>query len=416
MSHNLQAVSTSLHFPFKQVNTGTVLKELRNLKRSKSPGLDDIPPSLLKDAESCLAEPLTYLINMSLHTGQVANEWKQAKVLPLFRSGNATKLDNYRPISILPILSKVLERVVHMQFTDYLESSRLLYKYQFVFQRQHSTNLAVMFFTDSVPRAMDNGQFTGSVFINLRKAFDMVDHSCLLKKLEMIGAHSQEHVWFTDYLFNHHQTIVYENCKSESFPFFYGVSQGSILGPLLFLVHINSLHKCLENPDVLLYANDAVIYTSHKEKRTLELMLTQDMSNTANWLDKNKLIINLKKGKTESMLFGTGQCLGKENVNPFSVKTRDQSICYSTSYKYLGITLDPVLTLSHHLLNTYRKASGRLCLLQRIRPLLTIQSAKSMYQSSSMILPVFSYCNTITLDLSESFTQNYETLRIEQIE
>ena len=153
VSHDLQAVSTSLRFHFKQVNTGTVPKELRNLKRSKSPGLDDIPPSLLKDAENCLAEPLTYLINM--HRAGISNEWKQAKVLPLFKSGNATELDNYRPISILPILSKVLERVVHMQFIDYLESSRLLYKYQFGFRRQHSTNLAVTFFTDSVRRAMD---------------------------------------------------------------------------------------------------------------------------------------------------------------------------------------------------------------------------------------------------------------------
>ena len=132
-------------------------------------------------------------------------------------------------------------------------------------------------------------------------------------------------------------------------------------------------------------------------------MLTQDMNNIANWLDNNKLIINPRKGKTESILFGTGQRLGKENVNPFSVKIRDQSICYSTSYKYLGIAFNPTLTLSHHLLNTYRKASGRLHLLKRIRPSITIQSARSIYQS--MILPVFSCCNTITLDLSESFTQ-----------
>ena len=219
---------------------------------------------------------------MSLRRGQVPNEWKQAKVLPLFKSGNDTELDNYRPISILPVLSKVLERVVHTQFIGYLESSRLLYKYQFGFRRQHSTNLAVTFFTDSVRRAMDNGQFTGSVFIDLRKAFGMVDHSCLLEKLKTMGVHSQEHVWFTDYLFSRHQTIVYENCKSESFPVFCGVPQGSILGPLLFLVYINSLHKCLENSNVLLYADDAVIYTSHKGKRTLELMLTQDMNNIAN--------------------------------------------------------------------------------------------------------------------------------------
>ena len=117
------------------------------------------------------------------------------------------------------------------------------------------------------------------------------------------------------------------------------------------------------------------------KKRTLELMLTQDMNNIANWLDKNKLIINLKKGKTESMLFGTGRRLGKENVNPFSVKIRNQSICYSTSYKYLGITLDPTLTLSYHLLDTYRKASGRLRLLKMITPSLTIQSARSVYIS-----------------------------------
>ena len=191
---------------------------------------------------------------MSLRIGQVPNEWKQTKVLPLFKSGNATELDNYRPISILPVLSKVLERVVHTQFIDYLESNRLFYKYQFGFRRQHSTNLAVTFFTDSVHRTMDNGQLIGSVYIDLRKAFDTVDHSCLLEKLKTIGVHSQEHVCFTDYLFNRHQTIVYENCKAESFPVFRGVPQGSILGPLLFLVNINSLHKYLENSNVLLLA------------------------------------------------------------------------------------------------------------------------------------------------------------------
>ena len=136
---------------------------------------------------------------------------------------------------------------------------------------------------------MDNGQVTGSVFIDLRKAFDTVDHSCLLEKQKMIGVRSQEHVWFTDYLFNRHQTIVYENCKPESFPVFCGVPQGSILGQLLFLVYINSLHQYLENSNVLLYADDPVIYTFHKEKGTLELMFTQDMNNIANWLDKTNL-------------------------------------------------------------------------------------------------------------------------------
>ena len=188
---------------------------------------------------------------------------------------------------------------------------------------------------------MDNRQLTGSVFTDLRKAFDMVHQSCIFEKLKMIGVHSQEHVWFAAYLFNRHQTIVYENCKSESLPVFCGLPQCSILGPLLFLVYINCLHQCLEHSNVLLYPDDAVIYTSHKEKGTLELMLTQDINNIANWLDKNKLIIDLKKSKTEPTLFGRGQHLYKEDDNPFSVtKIRDQNICYSTSYKYLGITSD----------------------------------------------------------------------------
>ena len=132
-----------------------------------------------------------------------------------------------------------------MQFVDYLESNRLLYKYQLGFRRQNSTNLAVTFLADSVCRAIDNGQLTGSVFVDLRKAFDMVDHSCLLEKLKTMGVH----------LFNRHQTIVYENCKSESFPVFCGVPRGSILGLLLFLVYINSLHQCLENsnPGTLMF-------------------------------------------------------------------------------------------------------------------------------------------------------------------
>ena len=179
----LQPVKTN--FLFKEVHKLQIYKELRNLKRKKATGLDNFPPGLLKDAASVIAKPLTYVINLSLRSGAVLAEWKEAKVLPLFKFGSSTEIGNYRLISLLPILSKIFEKVVYSRLVSYLESNNLLPDNQFGFRSKHSTELAVTYFTNMIRKEADNDRVTGAVFIDLSKAFDTISHSgrllCILE-------------------------------------------------------------------------------------------------------------------------------------------------------------------------------------------------------------------------------------------
>ena len=308
-SHNSERDSTipSNVFQFQNVSSTDVLKALQNLKRTKSPGLDDLPPGMLKDAAIYITEPLTYIINPSLTTGMIPSSWKEAKVLPVFKSGSSSVMDNYRPISVLPAVSKILERIVHGQLSKYLEENALMSPYQFGFRRKHSTSLAVTYLSDTIRKSINKGELTGAIFVDLRKAFDTVDHCRLIEKLKNYRVLETELDWFTDYLFNRHQTVIYDCHKSKRHPVFCGVPQGSILGPLLFVAYINDLPAVLSFSNIIMYADDTILFYSHKNMNDIQEDLDKDMNAVASWLNQNQLVINLSKGKTESMIFGTSQ-------------------------------------------------------------------------------------------------------------
>ena len=167
-------------------------------------------------------------------------------------------MDNYRPISLLPVLSKVLERAVHFQLYNYLQQHKILSPYQCGFRKRHSTEFAALSFSDNIRRNMDQGQLTGAVFIDLRKAFDTVDHAVLLAKLSNMGIVGREHDWFSDYLTNRTQVVEFQGVTSAPNTISAGVPQGSILGPLLFILHINDLLQVISECSKLMYADDTV--------------------------------------------------------------------------------------------------------------------------------------------------------------
>ena len=163
-------------FRFEEVSQSFVKTQLKGLKAGKATGLDNIPARLLIDSAEIIAAPITLLINISLTSGQVPAEWKAARVVPLFKSGKVVDMDNYRPISILPVLSKVLERAVHKQLYHYLQLHKILSPYQYGFRKNNSTEFAALSFAETIRRNMDQGCLTGAAFIDLRKAFDVVRH------------------------------------------------------------------------------------------------------------------------------------------------------------------------------------------------------------------------------------------------
>ena len=165
-------------------------------------------------------------------------------------------MDNYRPISVLPVISKLLEREVHKQLTEYLREYKILSPYQYGFRKLHSTEFATLAFADMIRRNIDNGLMTGAVFLDFKKAFDSVDHSLLLDKLYNLGILDREHEWFANYLDGRKQIVDYQGILSAANSVEVGVPQGSILGPLLFVLHVNDLPNAICHCSVLMYADD----------------------------------------------------------------------------------------------------------------------------------------------------------------
>ena len=179
---------------------------------------------------------MAHIINLSLMTSTVPSIWKAAKVNPIYKSGNVDLVENYRPISILPTLSKLLERTVHDQLYSFLEDNKLLSDCQFGFRKRRSTKLAATLLCDSVRKGFEGGLLVGCLFLDLSKAFDTMGHSLIIEKLMLHGVSGPELAWVTDYLFNRTQTVDIDNHLSSKEAIHLGVPQGSILGPLLFIV------------------------------------------------------------------------------------------------------------------------------------------------------------------------------------
>jgi hypothetical protein len=186
-------------FQFKEISVSFTLKQLRGLKTGKAVGLDNIPLRLLKDSACIVATPLTTIINASLRQGIVPDDWKSARVTPLLKKGKVEDLDSYRPISVLPIVSKLLERAVHTQLGEYSKEHNILSPYQCGFRKAHSTEFAALSPADTIRRNIEQGQLTGALFTDFRKTFDSIDHSVLLNKLSALGIVDHELVWFEDY-------------------------------------------------------------------------------------------------------------------------------------------------------------------------------------------------------------------------
>jgi len=246
---------------------------------------------------------------------------------------------------------------------------------------------------------------TGAIFIDLKKAFDLVDHHCLLQKLEHYGIRGQSLLWFENYLTTRTQRVKFDKDLSTCLPIEYGVPQGSILGPILFVLCINDLPECLLTSSVSMYADYTVIYFSGPSSNEIAQTLQDDLNRIANWLADNKLVLN--QSKTKWLLIGTRQKL--ELSLTTKVELHGKHIDRVSSFCYLGVTLDEHLSWEEHTDSICSKVNKRICLLARIRPYITLKAAKSVY--NSIIHPIFTYADTVWGEVSISCSKYLQGLQ-----
>ena len=242
--------------------------------------------------------PLHYLINLSLESGYIPIELKIAKIVPVFKDGDCHSFTNYRPISLISSFAKLLKKIVAKQLVGFLTSHNIFYKHQYGFRAKHNTSHPVLHFTDNIYNALNQNPpaITLSIFSDLKKAFDTVDHEILLKKMEHYGVKGASNVWFYNYLSEREQFVCLDGAKSEKQKIICGVPQGSVLGPLLFLIFINDLPNATEFL-TLLFADDTTFQYSGVDLDTLFEKCNIELEKASKWFKANKLTLNVKKNK-----------------------------------------------------------------------------------------------------------------------
>ena len=277
---------------FTSISSADVTKHLKNLDIRKSPGVDKIHPKLLREAAHVVTEPLTYIFNLSITKDIVPSKLKSARILPIFKgTGNPELPGNYRPISILPACSKILEKIIYNQMIQILGDD-CLFERQYGFRRGLGTTEAIRNLVDGLHKSLHAGNINIGIFIDFKKAFDTVNHEILINKLEGYGFTGVAKRWLEDYLKNRNQMVKINNKPSSKLSVKVGVPQGSILGPLLFLLYINDMKEYIKHGTWQLFADDTNIFYNTKDIEIAIIEIHEDMVGLNKWLEENKLTVN----------------------------------------------------------------------------------------------------------------------------
>ena len=275
-------------------NVNEVLRIISGLKHT-SPGWDGINSGCIKSNSNSLAVPLTHIINLSLNQGMFPTSMKIAKVIPLFKNDDCTKINNYRPVSVLPVLSKVFEKIMYRRILDFINKNNILYQFQFGFREKYNTSFALLTLIDKISSAIDKGEYVIGLFLDLSKAFDTINHRILFDKLYKYGVRGIALDWVKDYLSNRKQFVHFNGISSNQSDITCGVPQGSILGPLLFLLYVNDLPNVSDILFPLLFADDTNLFLSGNDLNNMINVINGEVRKIVSWLNCNKLSLNIKK-------------------------------------------------------------------------------------------------------------------------
>lgn len=378
--------SSAAHSMFlKPVSENEVRTEITSLKNSNSEGYDEINTKIIKTCTNELSAIITHLINLSFSLGIFPEALKVSIVKPLFKKGEKSDVNNYRPITLIPILSKIFEKCMYKRLIDYCNKFNIIKKEQFGFQKNKSTTLAIFTLLKNVMTNINQNRLTTGLFFDLSKAFDLVSHDLLLQKLEAIGIRGIVLQWISSYLNNRRQRVIITKVDknndmtphlSELMCNKYGIPQGSVLGPILFILYINSIinitnHKCI------LFADDiSIIVTTDRKNNTIddhETEINNTIERLIEYLNKIELSINLKKSVYIQF--------NKSNNAKYNVKMKIHKIDEVTQTKFLGVTLDQDINWKAHIDTVSKRINKFVYALKKVKNITNVKTAITSYHA-----------------------------------
>ena len=341
---------TQCSFYLTPITYDKVLGQIKKLHPRKAPGPDNIGNKIVQLCPEIFATNLTIIYNHYIELGEYPDAMKIAKVIPIYKKEIRSLPENYRPISLLSVFDKIFERLICHKLVDFLEKKNILYKFQFGFRKSHSTTLALIELTDNIRQLIDEGNIVLSLFVDFTKAFDTVDHEILLEKIQHYGIRGHSHNFFKSYLTNRSQFTCVNGSQSEIGKITCGVPQGSVLGPILFLIYINDLYRCVDECTTRLFADDTCLTIFSKQPHQLKQLAQTQFNKFSHWCECNKLTINY--GKTHYIVFHAKN--KKIPTELDTIKINHKIVKRKKFKKYLGIIIDEKLTWNEHITYVYK--------------------------------------------------------------
>ena len=376
------------------------------LPNKKSGGIDEINTHILKITKEIISPSLTYIFNLCLSKNYFPVALKTAKIIPLKKVKSPTSISEYRPIALLPILSKIFEKHINKHLMKFLEKRNLIHILQSGFRENHSCSTALNYITNSWLNSMNNGNMSGVVFLDFSKAFDMINHTILLEKLPLYLGKSTLGI-FSSFLSNRSQQVYINGSLSKLGKVEFGVPQGSVLGPILFSLYINDLPLILSqhNTECHMLADDTTISYENTSIERINSSLQISLNEISQWCKNNHMVLN--SSKTKTMVIATTQKHSRYDLK-LNLQIDDKNINQVKEHKLLGVTIDEQLKWNSHINSVSKKVSKTLYLMHRLRNIIDTDTKILFF--NAFIRSHFDYCSTIWDSTDKCYLQKLISL------